>query len=108
MSAVPLMEGALECSAAGVASSIYPDNARAASQVENMEEGTSHPAWPLLFDPQTGVKPLEAALFWRREWGCPVPNIKTTMQICNFDVPAMGVKNASASEHKIPKVSVSW
>ena len=51
--AVPLMDGALQCSANGVASSLLPDNLKAAALVENADEAAKLKTWPLLFDPQT-------------------------------------------------------
>ena len=51
--AVPLMEGALHCSASGIASSLLPDNLKAAAAVENTDEAARLRTWPLLFDPQT-------------------------------------------------------
>lgn len=61
--AVPLLEGALACSAAGVASSLLPQNMRtAAGAVANpLHVGGDRPPadggtpglWPLLCDPQT-------------------------------------------------------
>ena len=51
--AVPLMNGALEVSASGVASSLLPDNLKAAAAVANTDEPAKQKTWPLLFDPQT-------------------------------------------------------
>ena len=51
--AVSLMDGALHCSASGVASSLLPANLKAAAAVENADEATRLKTWPLLFDPQT-------------------------------------------------------
>ena len=47
------MEGALHCSTSGVASSLLPDNLKAAAAVENADEAAELRTWPLLFDPQT-------------------------------------------------------
>ncbi len=51
--AIPLMDGALECSGSGVASSLLPSNLKAAALIENAEEAAALRLWPLLFDPQT-------------------------------------------------------
>ena len=51
---VPMLDGAAECVAAGVLSSIHIQNAKASSAVQNAEAATAHTAWPLLVDPQTG------------------------------------------------------
>lgn len=56
LDAVPLLDGALDCARQGIFSSIYMDNARAAVHVSNFSIASSHSAWPLLFDPQTGVR----------------------------------------------------
>jgi hypothetical protein len=52
---VPLMEGALESSKAGVASSLLPQNLGATATVSNAVAAAvaAGPLWPLLFDPQT-------------------------------------------------------
>ena len=51
--AVPLMNGALHCSASGIASSLLSDNLKAAAAVANTDEAAKSKTWPLLFDPQT-------------------------------------------------------
>lgn len=51
--AIPLMPGALECSRSGIASSLLPQNLRAAAAVTNAEAAAEKAVWPLLFDPQT-------------------------------------------------------
>jgi selenide,water dikinase len=53
MNALPLLEGAAECVAAGVVSSLQPANLRLRRALANQEEAIHHPAYPLLFDPQT-------------------------------------------------------
>lgn len=55
---VPILEGAAECVAAGVLSSIHVQNAKASAALDNPEEATQHPGWPLLVDPQTGAKQI--------------------------------------------------
>lgn len=54
VSAVPMLDGAAECVAAGVLSSIHSQNAKASAAVSNAEEAIHLDAWPLLVDPQTG------------------------------------------------------
>ncbi|MGH8501206.1 MAG: selenide, water dikinase SelD [Gammaproteobacteria bacterium] len=51
--ALPLLEGARECVAAGIFSSLQPQNARLEQSVTAADTVRTHPAWPLLFDPQT-------------------------------------------------------
>jgi selenide,water dikinase len=53
MNTLPLLEGAAECVAAGVVSSLQPANLRLRRALRNQEEAIHHPGYPLLFDPQT-------------------------------------------------------
>jgi len=52
---VPLYEGAQECVAMGITSSLQPANTRLRRAVANHDDTSvhKHPAYPLLFDPQT-------------------------------------------------------
>jgi len=50
---VPILEGALECSLNGIFSTLYPQNLISESKISNRSEASKHPAYPLLFDPQT-------------------------------------------------------
>lgn len=53
LSAIPVLEGALECVAQGALSSLHSANARVQTALHNAAEWASHPRYPLLFDPQT-------------------------------------------------------
>lgn len=54
ISAVPVLPGALELASEGITSSLDPGNRRAAeSRLQVTDQAESHPAFPLLFDPQT-------------------------------------------------------
>ncbi len=53
LAALPLLEGAAETVAAGIFSSLQPQNLRLRRAIRNIEEAAKHPAFPLLFDPQT-------------------------------------------------------
>ncbi|MBA2409658.1 MAG: selenide, water dikinase SelD [Gammaproteobacteria bacterium] len=53
LAALPLLEGALDCAAAGIVSSLQPQNARLDKSIADADAVRAHPAWPLLFDPQT-------------------------------------------------------
>ena len=53
MGAVPLLPGAKECVEGGIFSSLQPANLRLKRGVSNEKAALSHPAYPLLFDPQT-------------------------------------------------------
>ncbi len=50
---VPLLPGAAETVAAGILSSLQPQNLRLRRAVRNLERAAQHPLYPLLFDPQT-------------------------------------------------------
>jgi selenide,water dikinase len=50
---VPILEGAAECVAAGIFSSLQPANVRLRRALRNLPEASAHPLYPLLFDPQT-------------------------------------------------------
>ena len=51
--AVPLLEGARETVAAGILSSLHPQNLRMEKAIRNHEKFRSKAEYPLLFDPQT-------------------------------------------------------
>ena len=53
LGAVPLLPGALECVQRGIFSSLQPANLRLKRAVANETAALRHPAYPLLFDPQT-------------------------------------------------------
>jgi selenide,water dikinase len=51
--AVPVLDGAAETVAAGILSSLQPQNLRLRRAVRDLERAARHPRFPLLFDPQT-------------------------------------------------------
>jgi selenide, water dikinase len=53
LESLPLLEGAAETVAAGILSSLQPQNLRLRRGVANLEQAARHPHFPLLFDPQT-------------------------------------------------------
>ena len=53
LNALPLLDGAAETAAAGILSSLQPANVRLRRALRNQAEAIKHPAYPLLFDPQT-------------------------------------------------------
>ena len=53
LSALPVLEGAEETSAAGILSSLQPANVRLRRALRNQREAVSHPRYALIFDPQT-------------------------------------------------------
>ncbi len=52
---IPMLDGAMECLAAGVMSSMHSQNAKASAAVTNAQQATQHETWPLMVDPQTGT-----------------------------------------------------
>ncbi|MEB3341503.1 selenide, water dikinase SelD [Okeania sp.] len=50
---IPVLPGVIETLAQGIFSSLYPENLQLFALIENQEEGSRHPLYPLLFDPQT-------------------------------------------------------
>ena len=53
LSALPLVDGAQECVAAGIVSSLQPANVRLRRALRDQAAFVQHPRYPLLFDPQT-------------------------------------------------------
>ena len=51
--AVPVLDGATETVAAGILSSLQPQNLRLRRALRDLEDAAGHPRYPLLFDPQT-------------------------------------------------------
>ena len=51
--ALPLLDGALETVKAGILSSLQPQNLRLRRGIRDIEAASRHPAFALLFDPQT-------------------------------------------------------
>ncbi len=53
LSSVPVLDGALQTSGAGLLSSLHPHNVRLSRAVADVAEAASDPRYPLLYDPQT-------------------------------------------------------
>jgi selenide,water dikinase len=53
LSSVPILDGALEMVAAGIFSSLQPQNVRLRRAIHDVEAASCLPGYPLLFDPQT-------------------------------------------------------
>ncbi|HGX92912.1 MAG TPA: selenide, water dikinase SelD, partial [Candidatus Tenderia sp.] len=53
LESVPVLPGALSLSQQGIRSSLFPDNAKVRHVIDNLEQVHRHPAFELLFDPQT-------------------------------------------------------
>lgn len=58
LSALPLLDGAEECVASGIVSSLQSANVRLRRALRNQDAMIKHPRYPLIFDPQT------AEAFW--------------------------------------------
>ena len=50
---LPVLDGALDCFAQGISSTLQPQNSQSAGAINNAQQWRSHPLYPLLFDPQT-------------------------------------------------------
>jgi selenide, water dikinase len=50
---VPLLDGLAQTIAAGIFSSLQPQNVRLRRAIRNIDEAAAHPLYPVLFDPQT-------------------------------------------------------
>jgi selenide, water dikinase len=53
MGKLPMLDGAEECVAQGIVSSLQGSNVRLRRALRNQEEFVKHPRYPLIFDPQT-------------------------------------------------------
>jgi len=53
MDAIPLLDGALETVEAGILSSLQAQNLRLRRAIQDIEQTSKHPVFPLIFDPQT-------------------------------------------------------
>ncbi len=53
MDALPILDGARETVAAGILSSLQPQNLRLRRALQDLESASQHSVYPLLFDPQT-------------------------------------------------------
>ncbi len=53
LSALPMLDGAVECVRAGIVSSLQPANVRLRRALRNQADFVAHARYPLLFDPQT-------------------------------------------------------
>lgn len=50
---IPFLPHAVECVSSGISSTLLPANLRLRRAVQNHNEASSHPSYPLLYDPQT-------------------------------------------------------
>jgi len=90
MEAIPLLDGALETVKAGILSSLQPQNLRLRRAIHDIEQTSKHPAFPLLFDPQTAGGLLAG-----------VPNEQVSA--CIDELHAMGYADAVIIGHIEPQ-----
>ncbi len=53
LASLPVLDGAEQCVAAGIVSSLQPANVRLRRALRNQQAFVDHPRYPLIFDPQT-------------------------------------------------------
>ena len=53
LEAIPLLPGVVDTFQEGIFSSLYSENLRVSASIQNREQTSKHPLYPLLFDPQT-------------------------------------------------------
>ena len=86
LDALPLLDGALNTVAAGILSSLQAQNLRLRRAIQDIESSSKHPAFPLLFDPQTAGGLLA---------GIPRDNAAA----CVKELQKMGYKDACIMGH---------
>jgi selenide,water dikinase len=98
---VPLLDGARETVAAGIFSSLQPQNVRLRRAIRDLDVASTHPFYPLLFDPQTAGGLLAA-----------VPSSRA--EACVAELRAAGYEQASVIGTVSPRgpvhesVSIEW
>lgn len=100
MASVPLLDGAAETVAAGILSTMQPQNLRLRRALRDVAAAAAHPAYPLMFDPQTaggllaGV-PSEhagACIAALRESGCPFASAIGRVEHRGSDGPVLTLR----------------
>jgi selenide,water dikinase len=82
LDAIPALEGALESLAAGISSSLAPENLRLSSAIQDLHAVAALPGLPLLFDPQTAEGLLASV---------PQPNVRG----CVAELRRLGYRRAT-------------
>jgi len=90
LDALPLLDGARETAAAGILSSLQPANVRLRRALRNQEAALGHPAYPLLFDPQTAGGLLASVPAERAE-------------ACLAELRRLGYRHAAAIGRVLPQ-----
>ena len=110
---VPLLEGAAETVAAGILSSLQPQNLRLRRAVRDLEQVGRHPLFPLLFDPQTaggllaGVPAAQAAscVAELRTLGYPAAPIIGHIEATGEAAEPITVRTAVSSPNKRARIA---
>jgi len=98
---IPLLDGARETVAAGIFSSLQPQNVRLRRAIRDLDVAITHPLYPLLFDPQTAGGLLAA-----------VPSSEA--EVCIAELRAAGYEQANVIGSVSPRgsvlepVSIAW
>ncbi|MCY4471196.1 MAG: selenide, water dikinase SelD [Thiotrichales bacterium] len=88
--AMPVLPGALDTIAAGITSSLQPQNLRLRRAVRDLDGAADDPRWPLLFDPQTAGGLLAS-----------VPDSES--QACVEELRSLGYAHTSLIGRAIPR-----
>jgi selenide,water dikinase len=95
LNALPILEGAKETVQQGILSSLHPQNQRTSRLIKNLDAATSHPLYPLLFDPQTSGGLLAT-----------VPADRASA--CLSALKAMGYGQSRAIGVVLPSLNAPW
>jgi selenide,water dikinase len=93
INAIPLLDGALECSNNGIASTLYPQNLIAETNIANRSEASKNNKYPLMFDPQTSGGLLIA-----------VPENHAHKVVAETDGAIIGTINSSNNSEKAIRI----
>ncbi len=91
---LPVLDGALDCFAQGISSSLQPQNSHSAGAINNAEQWRNHPLYPLLFDPQTSGGLLASVA-------------ESEVESCLQLLHKAGYKNACVVGHVLANVTLS-
>ena len=94
--AIPMLEGAKETVAAGILSSLQPQNVRLRRAIANSQQVAKHASYPLLFDPQTAGGLLAGVAAQHAD------RCVTALQACGYpDAKVIG-KISALSQNEAP------
>ncbi|MDA0997361.1 MAG: selenide, water dikinase SelD, partial [Proteobacteria bacterium] len=101
LNALPIMDGALETTRAGILSSLQPANVRLRRAIRNIADASENERYPLIFDPQTSGG-LLAALAPDRAEACVA-----ALRIAGY-AHATIIGGVTAESGHIEPVSLTW